>query len=148
MPEMYLRSEHRSSPSVLWLYLCFAAAVTLFEIVRVADLVDLTGTVRYTGWMNAFPYMFSIPYSWAILRGDARPSTVTAVAALLVFAAVLGVVDVILFFNVNAHGNPHLYPSTWRPVITIGVPVAWLMALYWNGLFDSTGNRKQRKQTN
>ena len=81
-----LQSGTSSPPLMLRLYLCFVITITVFELCRVATMGSLSFTVPFTGWMIAFPYMFSIFFVFAALRGGkfgpvssdlARPSFAT-----------------------------------------------------------------------
>ncbi|QEG33676.1 hypothetical protein Pr1d_09400 [Bythopirellula goksoeyrii] len=116
-------------PLSLRFYLWFVIAITVFELCRVATMGSLSFTIPFTGWMIAFPYMFSIFFVFAALRGSKFGPAIKSVRSFLVFAIILGVLEFAFSYGREDFDNPYLRVSLWRPVFTVMIPCLWLIVL-------------------
>jgi hypothetical protein len=73
-------------------------------------------------------YAFCVlPSVFGLWSGNARGRSV--VLRLLALQAIFGVGEWFWFGGARASSNPYLRISAWRPVWTVGIPLAWVAVL-------------------
>jgi hypothetical protein len=128
----------RRAPLVLQAYLVFTIAYALLSIA--AAFVRPLGNVitPFTGWTGGINYLFTL-YFAAATAGTSQRKLVYIVIGFLGFFALGGV------FELAGHvvapdpvrmkpGNSALYFHELRPVVTIVLPLAWIMLLLSPGM--------------
>ncbi len=115
----------------MFLVLCVVVTILPLLTPRLGFLYSATGS-------TLFLYMFTVHTLYLAVTAPSR-AEVFWLAGFMVFLALTGVFDFYFHQGREDFGNPYLIYSPIRPLLTIGLPLLWMVAF----LAHARGPRKE-----
>ncbi|MDB5342908.1 MAG: hypothetical protein JWP89_1285 [Schlesneria sp.] len=122
---------------VLAVYLVFSLIVTAFELWSFVQPDLKSIVVPFTGWTGLMPYAWTLYFAYFAMRHTNR-YLFTPLLWMLGTATILLAVDTAVkgiehWSGSPDYGNPYLTYHPARPLITVVVPLTWLLILWMVG---------------
>jgi hypothetical protein len=83
----------------------------------------------FVGWTFSVPYAFSIFFACFAASSPKYGRAIYAVRSFLILAIASGLFGFLWGFGGEDFGNPYLRVSPWRPLLTVLLPIVWLLLL-------------------
>ena len=117
------------SPLVLRAYILYAGLASILSIASISSSTLSQLIVPYLGWIGIVVYVPTLWFAVNAAIGTERRA-LRAVPSILQIGVVFGVIDLITHvFSPEDFGNPFLKYHWSRPIVTIAIPIAWILAL-------------------
>jgi len=112
------------------IYVGFLLLVTVLNLLTLISTPLKEELIEYTGWIGLWLYTISLVVFITFLFGD-RYDVYGLILRLgygLFVALIFGLLDYMMFRN-TISTNPYLNYSPYRPLITVCLPLFWLVGL-------------------
>lgn len=126
------RAHLAAAPPEMILFATFSAIVGLGQLwlTFAGPKLWREAVVPYTGWSGFTLYLFClVPASQLIFAPDGSPKARRGVIAMLLLGGAFGLGSYLFLGQRDNFHQPYLTFSPWQPVLTVGLSLAWAVAL-------------------